>query len=313
MAKNIDTAIFYSPIFLKHFAPSPHPENPNRLKVILKTLEKSEIADKIPIIKPMPATKEQVYLNHSPALVKEIEKLSNSRGTYLDPDTYINEYSYKAAMLAAGSGIQAVDMIAQNSLKKAFCLVRPPGHHAEFDKAMGFCLFNNAAICAHYSLTKGFERILILDFDAHHGNGTQRSFYDTDKVFYISLHQWPLYPGTGSSDETGTGIGIGYNLNFPLPASSGDEIYNKIFVEKINPLMDNYKPQLVIISGGFDSHINDPLANLSLTKIGYQNIANHLKNISKKHNNEKLIFFLEGGYNLETLVESFVEFVKVIV
>lgn len=294
------SAIFYSPVFLKHQPPNYHPENPQRLETIINKLEKAQLTKKIAVVEPQAATKGQIALNHSKEYINQIEDFCLKDGGYLDPDTYASKDSFEAALLAAGSGIQAVDLIKEGKLKRAFLLVRPPGHHAEYDRAMGFCLFNNAAITASYGLDKGFKRILLLDWDAHHGNGTQSSFYQTDKVLYISFHQWPLYPGTGNYKEIGSGKAKGYTLNFALPPFSGNKTYQKIFEQIINPIAYRYQPDLVIISGGFDSHFKDPLAQLSLTIAGYKMMAENLKLLANQFSSERLIFVLEGGYNLET-------------
>jgi len=263
----VQSAILYSPFFLKHQAPNYHPENPQRLEAILEAFKKSAFSKNIETIEPKPASKEQIALNHSVKYIEELESFCKAGGGYLD-DTYANEYSYISAALAAGAGINTVDMIIDNKISKGFCLVRPPGHHAEHDKAMGFCLFNNAAITAKYALSKGFKKILLLDFDAHHGNGTQNSFYYTDQVLYISYHQWPHYPGTGSAEEKGEGDGLDYTINIPLETGSGNKEFLELFDKIVQPAADKYQPDLIIVSGGFDSHKDDPLAQLNLTDDG---------------------------------------------
>jgi acetoin utilization deacetylase AcuC-like enzyme len=226
--------------------------------------------------------------------------------TVLDTgDTHACRESYDAALLAAGAVLQAVDGVMKGELSAAFCAVRPPGHHAESEAAMGFCLFNNIAIGARYAQKKyGVERVAILDWDVHHGNGTQEIFYADDSVFYISLHQYPYYPGTGAANETGTGNGEGLTLNCPMAAGSGWKEYEEAFRSKILPALHKFQPHLVMISAGFDAHKDDPLAHIQLTEDSFAEMTNMMMEIASKYCNGKIISVLEGGYDLQALARS---------
>lgn len=295
------SAIFYSPAFLEHKAPVGHPENEQRLISIIKALEKVNYFD-IPVIEPRDATEEELELVHTKEYINLVKTTSQSGG-YLDPDTYTSPGSFKAALKAAGAVIQAAESISKREISKAFCLLRPPGHHALANQAMGFCLFNNVAIGAAWFVKNCQQKVAILDFDAHHGNGTQAIFYESDQVLYCSWHQWPHYPGTGTTEETGQGKGQGLTINMPLPAGSGDDIFIKSFDDLVKPQLEKFKPSLLIVSAGFDSHKDDPLSALQFTEHGYatffKRILKHLQRYPAG-----LIFVLEGGYNLKALTSS---------
>ena len=230
----------------------------------------------------------------------------------LDPDTFINKHSFNAALLAAGSVIKAVDVVLSGDYKNAFCLVRPPGHHAERSRAMGFCLFNNIAAGAQYSLDKfSKKRVAIIDWDVHHGNGTQDIFYNTDEVLFISLHQYPLYPGTGKTNETGNGPGKGFTVNFPLPAGTTGKVYQQLFEEDIIGRLNEYDPEMLFISAGFDAHRDDPLAGMNLTSEDYRHLTKIVNDFASSKN-IPVISVLEGGYNIEALSQSVYEHINIL-
>ena len=288
----------YDPIYLKHNTGENHPENHKRLLSIQKYVEPLE--KDLVLIKPRKATTRDVALVHDFYYPQEIMDLCSAGGTNLDPDTVCSVYSYEVALYAVGAGLEAIDKIKENVVERVFCAVRPPGHHAEYSKAMGFCIFNNIAITARYAQQKGFKKVFIIDFDAHHGNGTQKAFYNDDTVFYFSTHQYPFYPGTGSEDERGIGKGYGYNYNIPLPAGTGDKVYISIYNEKLPRLVDNFKPDIILVSAGYDLHKDDPLAYLEVSTEGIGEIVSNILNSA----NTPLLFILEGGYNLEALGKS---------
>jgi acetoin utilization deacetylase AcuC-like enzyme len=222
-----------------------------------------------------------------------------------DLDTYASEASYRTALLASGSLLQLADAMVSGDINNGFALVRPPGHHAEANRAMGFCLFNNVAICARYlQHAHGMERILIVDWDVHHGNGTQNSFYPDRNVLFISLHQYPHYPGTGSHGESGCGDGAGYTVNIPLPAGMGDAEYTSAFTRIVDPVARQYAPQFILISAGFDCHVQDPLGGMQLTEAGFRAMTRILMRIARDYAAGRIAAVLEGGYSLQALQDS---------
>ena len=237
--------------------------------------------------------------------IKEIEETALKGGGWLDPDTVMSAGSYEAALYAAGGLIRAVEAVMGGEVASAFALVRPPGHHATSRYAKGFCLFNNIAIATKYALDKyKLERLLIIDFDVHHGNGTQGTFYDNPRVMYISTHEYPFYPGTGSLEETGSGAAEGTNINIPLPAGCGDEEYLKVFEQIIVPAARRFKPQFILVSAGSDNHWADPLAMMQVSVAGFGQMARIIKGLADELCNGRLVFTLEGGYNLDALAAS---------
>jgi|SRR5690554_1425919 len=297
-------AVIYDDFHLKHAPPVVHAEKPERLTFTLNFLKEKNIFKNVELIKPTEAKKEDILRVHKEEYFNFVVEFVNSGKFFLDPDTYIVKDSFNSAMLSAGAAINAVDFVMNKTYKNIFSLMRPPGHHAETDKAMGFCIFNNIAAAAAYALEKyNLTRVAIIDWDVHHGNGTQEIFYDTSKVLFISLHQHPLYPGTGSENEKGTGNGEGYTINFPLPPGTKGETYKKIFKEKIIPSFEDYKPELIFISAGFDAHKDDPLANLKLTEEDFADLTKIINEFADKEN-LSIISLLEGGYNLPALANS---------
>ena len=295
----------YDDVYLKHDWPE-HPENKNRLLSILEHLEKSDIKKELVEVKPRRARVEEVALNHDPVYIQEVHDFCKSGGGYLDPDTYATPDSYDVALYAVGGVLEGIDRILKGELDGVFCAVRPPGHHAEYAKAMGFCIFNNVAIGAHYlRKVKGINRVFIIDFDAHHGNGTQKSFYEDDTVFYFSTHEYPFYPGTGSEDEKGSGKGYGYTYNVPMSAGSGDEEYIPVYEKLLPELMKKFSPDFVLVSAGYDLHRDDPLTYLNVTNEGVRRIVRSIIKTSEELGSP-VLFALEGGYNLRALGECVV-------
>ncbi len=299
--------------YLQHDEPS-HPENASRLRAIHAMLEKTGLRERCLNLDPKPATIEQITAVHTEEYVAQLERVMSRAPGYLDPDTYIVPESYETAELAAGGAIRAVDAVIDAGRddpagrlyenNAAFALVRPPGHHATPDAAMGFCLFNNVAIAARHAQARGMQRILIVDFDVHHGNGTQDAFYADPSVLYISSHQWGIYPGTGRAEETGIGDGKGFNINIPLPAGAGDSAFDRIADEIIAPAAARFAPTMILVSAGFDAHWADPLASLQLSTTGYFRLAQRLVALAEQHCGGRIMCTLEGGYNTSALADS---------
>lgn len=300
------TGILRSEKFMEHKPPGYHPENPRRLEVIYGFLEKNWSKSFVDI--PLRSAKEdEILLVHSREYYNEVKNIDETSG-HFDADTYYSRNSYKTAMLAAGSVLNTVDAIFRGEVANAFTFIRPPGHHAERDRAMGFCIFNNVAIAAKYAQkAHGIERVLIVDWDLHHGNGTQWAFYSDPAVLYFSTHQYPYYPGTGAINECGTGKGEGFNINVPLPAGMGDGDYAEIFKRVLAPVADEFRPEFIIVSAGFDAHKDDPLGGMELTEEGYGLMTQLLMELSDRHAHSRLLLVLEGGYNLEGLKNSVAE------
>ena len=296
------TAIIYSEKFLKHDLPS-HPENKQRLISIVDLLKKEGFK----FLKPEMRREDEILKVHSKEYLNLVKNLSSSSG-WLDSDTYVVKSSFEVAKLAVSGVLQAIDFVLEGKFNYGFALVRPPGHHAKPKRGMGFCLFNNVAIGANSILKKGLvERVLILDLDCHHGNGTQEIFYNRNDVLYFSLHQYPYYPGSGSIEEMGSGLGEGFNINIPLPSGTDDFNYLKS-LEIFSSIAEQYKPNIILVSMGYDTYWNDPLTNFNLTLNGYKKIAKLVKEVAKKVCKGKLVFVLEGGYNLEGLSKGVANF-----
>ncbi|RKY86637.1 histone deacetylase [candidate division KSB1 bacterium] len=296
------TGFVYHPDYLKHIPLFNHPENPERLNAIVSRLKETGQWEKLVHITPEPAEDKWIEEIHSRNYRKYVKDACKKGVTYLDGDTYISSDSYDIAVLAVGGVLSAVDGIMDDKMKNGFCAIRPPGHHAEKSAGMGFCIFNNVAIAARYIQKKySLERIAIVDWDVHHGNGTQNSFYTDDSVLYVSLHQFPHYPGTGNKYETGAGKGEGFTLNFPMPAGSKDDDYLEIFREKLIPSLNNFEPQFILISAGFDAHQKDPLSGIFLSDSAYEEMTEMLLEVSEKKSQGRLLSVLEGGYNLNVL------------
>lgn len=294
------TGVFYNPFLEKHLENTFHIEQPLRVKLTyqkLSNLLKDRVEfiisnEKIPI--------EWFESSHTKHYINQIMRFYNIKEeVFLDADTIIAENSVECAILSASLSTKAAIEVMEGKLNNAFVLTRPPGHHATPNKAMGFCIFNNVSIAANVLLKEyGLSRIAIVDFDVHHGNGTQEIFYDSDKVLYISTHRYPFYPGTGYFNQIGRGNGIGFTVNIPLPEGTGDNDYGYIYSKIIKKILKKFEPEFIIVSAGFDAHFSDPLGGMTLTDTGFRHIANILL---KSIDNGKIVFVLEGGYNTETL------------
>ncbi len=297
--------------YMDHVADSYHPESHHRLEVLYQMLEELEMKGKFSEINPRLATQEELELIHVPRYIQLVASTAGRSCVMLDPDTYACSQSYETAKLAAGGTLVAVDKVVRGELDNAFAFIRPPGHHAESNRAMGFCLFNNVAIAAGYALkTYKLKRALIIDWDLHHGNGTQHSFYDRADVLYFSTHQFPYYPGTGFVNEVGSGAGRGFTVNVPLSPGPGDAEYMLIFEEIFEPIALEYKPDIVFVSAGFDIYYQDPLGGMQVTPEGFGNLARIVLDLAKETCKGKLVFVLEGGYHLEGLRDSAREVLK---
>jgi acetoin utilization deacetylase AcuC-like enzyme len=295
-------SLIYDPEYLKHDTGRQHPETPSRLEAIIKAIDKSGIANRIQKVKPVRAHMEDLVRCHREELVRDVKALCEQDVKFIDVDTRINRNSYDVALLAAGGGITAVDEVMKEEGGRAFCVVRPPGHHATSDQAMGFCLFNNVAIAARYAQAKyGVENVLIMDWDVHHGNGTQDIFWTDPTVFYFSTHQYPFYPGTGSSGERGGGKGEGFTLNIPLSAGTPAPDHREVFREGLRTVEQKFHPDFVIVSAGFDSRRGDLLGGLMLEDSDFAEITKNLLRIAEKYAGGRFIGVLEGGYNLDLL------------
>ena len=303
-------AIFYDPVFLQHDTGN-HPENHTRLLAIVSALKSAPFADKLSWQIPSSATIDQIETIHDPAYVKLLEERIKAGAGALDADTITSKFSWDAARKAAGAVIDGVAGVLDKKFSAAFCAVRPPGHHAESDRAMGFCLFNNVAIGARYAQReRGVEKVAIIDFDVHHGNGTQNSFYDDPSVLYISMHQWPHYPGSGAAEERGVGRGEGATINIPLHAGSGDDDYQRAFNAIAAPALKKFDPGLILISAGFDAHEQDPLAGMAVTEAGFAGMTSKIVEISKDLGCPGVVSTLEGGYHQAALGNSVVAHIK---
>jgi|ERR1051326_3353849 acetoin utilization deacetylase AcuC-like enzyme len=300
------TGLVYHEHFLDHDTGQGHPERPDRLRALVQHLKKEKLWGGLQHLIIDQAPEEWILKVHTPEHLAFVRDSVRRGVTILDDaDTHVSRDSYDVAMLAAGGVLAAVDAVMGGILKNAFCAVRPPGHHAEKNTVMGFCLFNNVAIAARYAqLAHGVKRVAIVDWDVHHGNGTQNIFYDDKSVLYVSTHQYPHYPGTGARGECGAGDGNGYTLNIPMPAGSGEPEYLDAFTREILPTLDGYRPNLIIISAGFDAHRDDPLADINLTEETFGALTSMMMDAAQKSCGGKMISVLEGGYHLDALSRS---------
>ncbi|MDY7109427.1 MAG: histone deacetylase [Planctomycetota bacterium] len=295
--------MLYDERMLEHVNFPGHPERPDRLRAILRELARSPV-EGLEWFKPNAASLEEVRRVHSVAHVDRID-LMRGRTSRLDPDTGVAPGSTEAAYRAAGAAVDLVEALISGEVKRAFALVRPPGHHAEHDRVRGFCYFNNIAIAAeHARVRHGCKRILIIDWDVHHCNGTQGSFYETDEVLVFSSHRYPFFPGTGWLDETGEGDGEGYTVNLPLTAGTGDGLVVALYESMLPPIAEAYQPDLVLVSAGFDAHLYDPLGGLRMTEEGFAIVCALARDLADRYAGGRLGLFLEGGYDLDALGKS---------
>jgi acetoin utilization deacetylase AcuC-like enzyme/formylglycine-generating enzyme required for sulfatase activity len=308
------TGFIYDDIYLEHKTTPGHPERPERLVEIIKRLKADGLYAQLLELRPAPASLDWIQAVHSPEYIDRARKSCESGAGYLDSaDVPISRRSYDAAVMAAGGVLTAVDAVMKKEVTNAFCAVRPPGHHAMENRAMGFCIFNNVAIGTKYVQKKyGLSNVLIVDWDVHHGNGTQAAFYDDPTVLYFSVHQYPFYPGTGSEAEKGEGKGLNYTINVPLPAGSGDDVYVKAFEEKLRPAALAFGPDFVFISAGFDAHENDLLGGMKVTADGFAELTRIVKAIAQRCCNGRLVSVLEGGYHLGGLAASVEAHIRVL-
>ncbi len=307
--------IIYDDFYLKHDTGLQHPESPERLSAIIDSLQKWDGKEKLKFTRPKKAEIGQIEYVHRIDYVKKIYEYSKSNKDYmyLDPDTVVSKYTYECALLAAGGAVKGIDLILnkQEALNTFFALVRPPGHHSFPTSGSGFCIFNNVAVAAVHAIKNyDIKKVAIIDFDVHHGNGIQDIFYKSPSVFYISFHQYPHYPGTGFYDETGVGEGEKYNLNFPFAPLTGEEEYLLAIHEIVIPLLEKFKPGLILVSAGYDSHSLDPLSSMALESTSYHKLMRPIKYLSKKYSGGKLGILLEGGYNTKVIGESVIQTIR---
>lgn len=303
----MSTGIITSDIFKKHETEITgyHSENPGRLDTILSYLKDKELWKKVEKLSIRKILPEELYAVHTPEYVSSVLEFCKNGGGWIDNDTVTCMESYEVALTAAGSVLEAIDIVMKNQLEKVFCFVRPPGHHALPDSSMGFCLFSNLSLGAVYALSKyNLERILVLDWDAHHGNGTERIFYQSNKVFTVSWHQYPFWPFTGKYTDTGAGEGIGYNMNIPVPEGFTDEIFIETFEKLVVPVARKFKPQLIMLAAGYDAHWKDHLAGLNVTTQAYQYMSGRVMELADELCQGRVVATLEGGYNPEALAEG---------
>ena len=300
------TAFVYGAIYLAHKTGAGHPERPERLEAIVRRLNDGGLMDRLIPIPPTPAATEWITTIHSPQYVERVRKACAEGEMFMDSsDTPISAQSYDAAVAAVGGILAAVDAVVEGKARNAFCAVRPPGHHALKDQAMGFCLFNNVAIATRYVQKKhGLTKVLIVDWDVHHGNGTQAAFDDDPTVLEFDLHQHPFYPGSGTADEKGKGKAVGLKINVPLPAGSGDEAYKTAMETRLKPAALEFRPDFVLISAGFDAHKADPLGGMKVTPEGYAAMTRIVRQIAETCCKGRIVSVLEGGYDLEGLADS---------
>jgi acetoin utilization deacetylase AcuC-like enzyme len=299
----VSLTLFTSPVFADHLTPPGHPERVERFEV-MQTVAAEFRQKGIAVQEPRPATDVEIGRIHAAEhiiLVKE----TAGRAVALDPDTFTSPRTWDVAKMAAGAAVSAVDhVLDQGTGARAFALVRPPGHHAEHARAMGFCFFNNIAIAAAHARSRGLSRVAIVDFDVHHGNGTQWSFYDDPSVLFVSSHQYPYYPGTGAANDVGRGAGAGFTLNVPLSAGATDADYELAYERLALPVLRQYRPELVLVSAGFDAHMDDPLAGMRLTGGYFGRLMRAIADVADAHSEGRLVAITEGGYDLAGLAAS---------
>ena len=298
--------LIYHPIYLLHET-GEHPEKKERLTAILNKIESEEIDCNL--ITPEPASVEQIAAVHGRRYIEQVQAICQQGGGYLDMDTVLSSRSFEAALMAAGGAMAAVDAVLADC-DSAFALVRPPGHHAKVNRGMGFCIFNNVAIAAKHAQARGLKKVLIVDWDVHHGNGTNDIFYSDPSVLYFSTHQYPHYPGTGRADEVGEDGAEGTTVNVPLPAGTGDQGYLMAYREILRPIAQEFRPDIILVSAGQDPHQDDPLGGMRLTAQGFGAIAGQVMEIARECCRGRVAASLEGGYNLDASAEAIVSEIR---
>jgi acetoin utilization deacetylase AcuC-like enzyme len=285
--------------YVEHNMGDAHPESPERIRAIYEMLEEEKRLASLALISPRPATEKEIALIHTQEYIEQIKESAGRERVYLDPDTSTSPRSYEVALLASGGLLEAADGIMTGKVGGAFALVRPPGHHAEASQAKGFCIFNNVAIAAQYLIDRwGLRRILIVDWDLHHGNGTQNSFYSRADILFFSTHQFPHYPGSGHWSEVGEGKGEGFTVNVPLTPGKTDDDFLFIYRRLLFPIAAAYKPEFILVSAGFDIFAGDPLGGMEVSVRGFGSMAGELLGLANQTAQNRLLFTLEGGYNL---------------
>ncbi|MGH7871852.1 MAG: histone deacetylase family protein [Candidatus Binatia bacterium] len=298
------SAVVVDKEYLKHFPGEEHPERAERIQALLDLAQTLD-QEKFVLVPPRPATRSEVELIHKPEYVRLIESTAKMNQFALDGDTITSRDSFAVGLLAVGGLLRIIDSIAAGECQNGFALVRPPGHHALRERAMGFCLFNTIAIGAEYlKRIHGAKRVLIMDWDVHHGNGTQDAFYDDPSVMFISTHQYPYYPGSGAFTETGAGAGEGFTVNIPLPAGCADAEYLQVFQDIVDPSVKKFQPEWILVSAGFDPHRRDPLGGMGVTEQGFGAMAKRLLALADRFAAARIVFLLEGGYDLAALRSS---------
>jgi len=308
----IPTGLVYHPDYVKHWIPRWHPEQPARVAAIVEHLKETELYRKLSLITPTPADPEWIAAVHSLSYITHVEDLCEHGGGLLDDgDTPVCPDSYDVALLSAGGALAACDAVLAGQARNAFAVIRPPGHHARPDGGMGFCIFNNVAIAARYLQRKnGLARILIVDWDVHHGNGTQEAFYEDPTVLVLGIHRFPFYPGTGAPDECGRGAGRGYTINLPVPEGTNGPTFVSVLRHSLGLTVEYFQPDFILVSCGFDAHRDDPLGGLLLDDADFGELARVVKRIAEKECGGRLVALLEGGYDLGALGRSVAEVLR---
>ncbi|HEY7515303.1 MAG TPA: histone deacetylase [Vicinamibacteria bacterium] len=290
-------------LFREHDSGFGHPERPERLDALRRGLRAAGLEERLRLLSPRPATPAELLRVHTEEHLAHVAS-TRGRTVRFDADTQAGPRSYDAALAAAGAVVDAVDRVLDGDLDRAFCAVRPPGHHASADRAMGFCLFNNVAAGAAHAIHRGLSRVAVLDIDVHHGNGTQDIFWEDPRVLYVSSHAYPFYPGTGALDEVGANAGRGFTVNLPLPAGTGDAGYARVYRDVVTPVGKSYDPELVLVSCGFDAHRGDPLAGMDLSPAGFAHLMSVCLGVAGGKGEGRVVVALEGGYLLDGIANA---------